>query len=68
MAQHFDPGTNQWISGTATYVYKPAPHPPTTFPVFDPSINAWISSGDYATNPAPVKPYFSFLSNSWVTS
>ena len=68
MAQHFDPGTNVWISGTATFVYKPAPNPPPLFPVFDPSINAWIASGNYGAGVAPTKPYFSFLSNLWVTS
>lgn len=69
MAQFFDAGSNQWVSSpTGNYVGKPKPNPPAKYPVFDASISTWISTGDYGTQPAVKKPYYSFLSNAWVTS
>lgn len=69
MASFFDAGSNQWVSApTGNYVYKPAPHPPASYPVFDPSIDSWITTGDYGTQPRVSVPYFAFLQNAWVTS
>jgi hypothetical protein len=67
MANFFCAGSNQWVASSCSYTYPPKPSPPTKYPVFDPSIDTWISSGNYGAGVAVTKPYFSFLQNVWVT-
>lgn len=70
MAAFFDAGSNAWVnSPTGNYVYKPAPNPPPAYPVFDPSINCWITSGNYgAGSSISGTNNFHFLSNAWIQS
>lgn len=68
MALFFCVQSNTWVNSGCTYMYPPKPSPPAKYPVFDPSINTWITSGNYGAGVAGIKPYFSFLQNAWVTS
>jgi hypothetical protein len=64
----FSAGANKWVTTRGPYTYPPGPSPPGAYPVFDPSINRWISAGNYGgTLPGPTDSYFSFLDNAWVT-
>lgn len=67
MALFFCPSSNTWVSSGCSATF-PKPNPPGNYPVFDPTKNTWIPSGNYGVV-APIKvPYFSNIANAWVSS